>query len=291
MRGKRAQKNTYNLPVHPQWETQKEKSKEGLSWQAFLICLKFMAPAFNASTPIYSRTAIVLLSGGLDSATVLAIASSEGYAVTALSFSYGQRHGIELDFAKRLAREHARRHLIIRLDPQLFLDTALVGDKLEVPDYADSDAIPVTYVPGRNILFLAHALSLAESTGAEAIFLGINALDYSGYPDCRPEFIEAFSRMAGLGTKAGVEGRSPAIRAPLISWTKARIIKEGMRLGVDYGLTSSCYNPDGSGRPCGRCDSCHLRAKGFAEAGFEDPIIHRNSERQATIQSPRGPAL
>ncbi len=216
--------------------------------------------------------AIVLLSGGLDSTTVLYLMLEMGRRPLAVSFDYGQRHRIELEAAARIAAATNAAHIVLRLDPELFRGTALVGDAVAVPkDRAIDDQVPVTYVPARNILFLAHALALAESYGILNIFLGVNALDYSGYPDCRPEFIAAFETMAGLGMKTGQDGRPVRIHAPLIRMSKADIVREGLRLGIDYAQTISCYDPGENGRPCGRCDSCVLRAKGFAEAGAVDP--------------------
>lgn len=223
-----------------------------------------------------NKQAIVLLSGGLDSATVLAIAREEGYRVLALSFEYGQRHVIELQLARRLAAAAGVEHIVLKLDPALFGGTALVGEDFAVPEHRDiDDSIPVTYVPARNILFLSHALALAESRGFGSIFLGVNALDYSGYPDCRPEFLAAFEEMAALGMKAGVEGAAVKLHAPLVKLSKAQIIQRGHELDVDYASTSSCYQPDTEGRPCLRCDSCVLRERGFAEAGLEDPLLLR----------------
>jgi 7-cyano-7-deazaguanine synthase len=224
------------------------------------------------------QAAVVLLSGGLDSATVLAIARQEGFVPYALSFRYGQRHKIELDAAARVAEAlGAARHIVADIDLRQFGGSALTSD-IAVPHrdrIEDLDeGIPVTYVPARNTIFLSFALAWAETLGSDDIFIGVNALDYSGYPDCRPEYIEAFARMANLATKAGVEGRQNLrIHTPLIDLTKAQIIQVGRSLGVDYGLTHSCYDPHGSGRPCGSCDSCLLRAKGFAEAGLEDPLV------------------
>lgn len=219
--------------------------------------------------------AVVLLSGGLDSSTALYIAKSRGFDLYAMSFDYGQRHRIELERASRQAHNAAcKAHIVVRIDPVLFSGTALVGTDVAVPRGREIDSsIPVTYVPGRNILFLAHALSYAESRKIQDIFIGANALDYSGYPDCRPEFFDAFSKMAALGTKIGVTEGSPRIHAPLLEWSKAEIIREGLRLGVDYGATTSCYDPGPDGKPCGECDSCVLRAKGFREAGAADPLI------------------
>lgn len=221
--------------------------------------------------------AIVLLSGGLDSATVLRHARAEGFRLLALSFDYGQRHRIELERARQLAADAGAEHFTARLDAELFSDaTALVGNSIAVPeDRAIDESIPVTYVPARNILFLSHALALAESRGARDVFLGVNALDYSGYPDCRPDFLKAFAEMAGLGTRMGVEGDPVRFHAPLINLDKAGIVRRGLELGVDFGQTSSCYQPDHDGRPCLRCDSCVLRSKGFAAAGVPDPLLQR----------------
>ena len=222
--------------------------------------------------------AVVLLSGGLDSTTVLAIAQSEGFDVHALSFRYGQRHALEIEAAKRIARNAGvRNHRIVDIDLRAFGASALTAD-IPVPKDRDLAAggtseIPLTYVPARNTIFLSYALALAEVIEASSVFIGVNALDYSGYPDCRPEYIEAFEKMANLATRAGVEGRTRLdIRAPLISLTKAAIITLGTSLGVDYSLTTSCYDPAAGGEACGRCDACQLRLKGFSDAGMEDPI-------------------
>lgn len=229
------------------------------------------------------KRAVVLLSGGLDSATVLAIAKSEGYALYALSFSYGQRHAWELEAAKRVAASiGVAEHRTIAFDLRAFGGSALTAD-IAVPKGRTtqemSGSIPITYVPARNTVFLAFALAWAEVLGADDIFLGVNALDYSGYPDCRPEYIAAFEKMANLATKAGVEGHQALkIHTPLIALTKAEIILLGRELGVDYGLTSSCYDPSSVGAPCGECDSCLLRRKGFHENGIEDPL--QTSEAQ-----------
>jgi 7-cyano-7-deazaguanine synthase len=226
------------------------------------------------------RQAIVLLSGGLDSATALAIAREQGFRCNALSFSYGQRHSSELDAARRVgAALGAQRQVVVDIDLRRFGGSALTAD-IDVPKgrdlQAEGDEIPVTYVPARNTIFLSFALAFAETSGASDIFIGVNALDYSGYPDCRPEYIAAFQHMANLATKVGVEGTSPiAIRAPLIQMTKAEIITCGHALGIDYSLTVSCYEADGEGRACGRCDSCQLRARGFAEAGIADPTKYQ----------------
>jgi 7-cyano-7-deazaguanine synthase len=225
----------------------------------------------------HKKEAVVLLSGGLDSATVAAIAASEGFAVHALSFSYGQRHSFELDAARRVAKSlQVAEHRVATIDLRIFGGSALTDD-IDVPKGRNSaemgDGIPVTYVPARNTIFLSFALAWAEVLGSSDIFIGVNALDYSGYPDCRPEFIRAFEQMANLATKAGVEGRQDlTIHAPLMHLTKAGIIRKGMELGVDYSLTSSCYDPAPDGRPCGQCDSCFLRRKGFSENGIDDPL-------------------
>ncbi len=221
---------------------------------------------------------IVLLSGGLDSATVLAIAQSEGFTCHALSFRYGQRHAVELAAAQRVAGQlGAASHQIIEIDLRQFGGSSLTSD-LAVAKRASADEIggdiPQTYVPARNTIFLSFALALAEVSSAADIFIGVNALDYSGYPDCRPEYIAAFQRVANLATKAALEGRRLTIHAPLIHLTKAQIIRRGLDLGVDYALTSSCYDPDPAGRACGHCDACLLRLKGFAENGEQDPIAY-----------------
>jgi 7-cyano-7-deazaguanine synthase len=232
------------------------------------------------------KKAVVLLSGGLDSATVLAIAKSQSFDVYALSFSYGQRHLWELESAGQVASAiKVEDHKIISFDLRAFGGSALTSE-LSVPKGRDvgemSIGIPITYVPGRNTIFLSFALAWAEVLGASDIFMGVNALDYSGYPDCRPEFIESFERTANLATKAGVEGRQRLrIHAPLISMSKAEIIRKGLELGVDYSLTSSCYDPSSTGMPCGLCDSCLLRLKGFEENGLKDPIRNRDGEPQA----------
>ena len=223
--------------------------------------------------------AVVLLSGGLDSTTVLAIARAEGYELFALSFRYGQRHSVELQSAERIAASlGVKKHLILNVDLGQIGGSALT-DQIDVPknrlDLESSSDIPVTYVPARNTIFLSFALAWAEVLEADDIFMGVNALDYSGYPDCRPEYVEAFERMAALATKAGVEGRQHLrIRTPLIKMTKSEIIRTGLGLGVDYSLTHSCYDPPGEGLACGRCDSCLLRLKGFAEAGVMDPLAY-----------------
>ena len=216
---------------------------------------------------------ILLLSGGLDSATCLLLARNEGLEVHALSFDYGQRHAIELDCARELARRYgAASHKVARLDLAVPSASALTDATRGVPRHAlGDDPIPPTYVPARNTLFLAHALAWAEAIGARDLFLGANALDYSGYPDCRPEFLDAFERMANLGTKAGVEGARFRVRAPLLALSKAQIVSLARDLGLDFALTTSCYDPSPEGRPCGACDSCLLREKGFREAGIADP--------------------
>ena len=220
--------------------------------------------------------AVVLVSGGLDSAATLAIARADGRDCYALSFDYGQRHRIELDSAVRVARAlGAREHRVMRIDTAGIGGSALTDPTIAVPA-AGGEGIPVTYVPARNTVFLALALGWAEVLGAGEIYLGVNAVDYSGYPDCRPAFIEAFETLANLATKAGVEGQRLHIRAPLISLSKAEIIRRGVQLGVDFGLTSSCYQPDAGGRACGRCDSCHLRRDGFRSAGVEDPTQYQS---------------
>ena len=224
-----------------------------------------------------SKRAVVLLSGGLDSATVLAIARSEGYECYALSFSYGQRHIWELEAAERVADAlGAKEHKIATIDLRVFGGSALTAEidvpKGRAPDEM-SNGIPITYVPARNTIFLSFALAWAEVLGAQDVFIGVNALDYSGYPDCRPEYIEAYEKMANLATKAGVEGvQRLKIHTPLIALTKSQIIAKGIELGVDYALTSSCYDPSPAGRPCGQCDSCLLREKGFRENGMKDPL-------------------
>ena len=226
------------------------------------------------------RPAVVLLSGGLDSSTVLALAREQGFEPYALSFRYGQRHIHELAAAEAVARaQGAVKHVIAQIDLREFGGSALTAD-IDVPKGRSTDdmshGIPITYVPARNTVFLSFALAWAETLGASDIFIGVNALDYSGYPDCRPEYIAAYEAMANLATKAGVEGTQKLkIHTPLINLTKAQIVKEGLRLGVDYAETSSCYDPGDDGRPCGACDSCLLRAKGFAEAGVKDPLYVR----------------
>ena len=224
------------------------------------------------------KPAVVLLSGGVDSATTLAIAKEEGYHVFALSFRYGQRHEIEIDSAEQVAKSlGVSEHRVIEIDLRGFGGSALT-DTTEVPKNRGADemagGIPVTYVPARNTIFLSYALAWAEVIGAHDIFIGVNALDYSGYPDCRPEFIAQFEKLAQLATKAGVEGTRYQIHAPLNEMTKAQIISKGAKLGVQFSLTTSCYDPAPDGKSCGECDSCLLRAKGFREAGIEDPTYY-----------------
>jgi 7-cyano-7-deazaguanine synthase len=227
-----------------------------------------------------AKKAVVLLSGGLDSATVLAIAKQQGYEPYALSFSYGQRHAVELDAAARVAESiGVAKHQVITIDLRAFGGSALTSD-IAVPKGRDasemSHDIPITYVPARNTIFLSFALAWAEVLGSSDIFIGVNALDYSGYPDCRPEFIDAFQKLANLATKAGVEGTQfLRIHTPLLTLTKAQIIQRGISLGVDYSLTSSCYDPSPTGAPCGQCDSCQIRQKGFRENGLADPLLDR----------------
>lgn len=217
------------------------------------------------------KRAVILLSGGLDSATVVAMAKAEGYDCYTMSFDYGQRHRAELDAAARVARDlGAVEHKVIGLNLNGIGGSALTDSSIDVPE-APSEGIPVTYVPARNTVFLSLALGWAEVLNARDIFIGVNAVDYSGYPDCRPEFVEAFERMANLATKAGVEGNGFRIQAPLQNLSKAQIVQAGMARGVDYSLTVSCYQADDEGRACGKCDSCRLRADGFAAAGVQDP--------------------
>jgi 7-cyano-7-deazaguanine synthase len=219
--------------------------------------------------------AVILLSGGLDSATTLAIARQQGFEPCALTFHYGQRHQREVDAARRIVAHYGvRRHTVVDINLRVFGGSALTSD-LAVPkreaEEPIGEEIPITYVPARNTIFLAFALAWAEVLPAQHIFIGVNALDYSGYPDCRPEYIEAFQHMARLATKAGVEGHGVSIHAPLLHWTKSQIIEAGLQLGVDYSLTTSCYDPDAKGNACGRCDACRLRERGFAELGLTDP--------------------
>ena len=223
---------------------------------------------------------VVLLSGGLDSSTALAIAVNEGYEAYALSFRYGQRHKVELDAARRIAKSfNAKEHIIVDIDLRQFGGSALTDD-IDVPKDRSEDqmgtGIPVTYVPARNTIFLSYALAWAEVLDCRHIHLGVNVLDYSGYPDCRPKYIEAFEKMANLATKASVEGKDKlSIHTPLINLTKAEIIQKGIQFNVDYSLTSSCYDPSPEGEPCYQCDSCQLRVKGFSEVGMDDPLIKK----------------
>lgn len=222
------------------------------------------------------KPAVILLSGGIDSSTALAIAAAEGYEAHALSFQYGQRHQMETEAARRVARSlGAKEHRIAKIDLRVFGGSALTGDAAVPKRRAEAEiarGIPVTYVPARNTIFLAYALAWAEVIPASDIFIGVNAIDYSGYPDCRPRFIEAFEKLANLATKAGVEGRRFKIHTPLLSLTKAEIIRKAVELGVDLSLTHSCYDPTPEGLACGECDSCLLRLKGFREVGLQDPI-------------------
>jgi len=220
--------------------------------------------------------AVVLLSGGLDSATVLAMARNEGRACYALSFAYGQRHGIELDAARRVAASiGVDEHVVFPMDLRLFGGSALTGD-IDVPkDVAGAPGIPVTYVPARNTIFLSLALGYAEAREAQEIWIGVNAIDFSGYPDCRPEFLAAFQRVIETGTKSGVEHGEPRLIAPLVTMSKAEIIRRGVELGIDYSMTHSCYDPDARGLACGHCDSCILRKRGFEEAGVGDPTRYQ----------------
>lgn len=226
---------------------------------------------------VAARRAVVLLSGGLDSATALAICQAAGYEACAISFRYGQRHAVELAAAAAIARDRrVARHIVVDIDLRPFGGSALTANDIPVPKHGDvteiGDGIPVTYVPARNTIFLSLALGWAETLDTGDLFVGVNAVDYSGYPDCRPEYIAAFEAMARLATRASVMGERPVnIHAPLIHWTKAEIIHRGVELGVDYSLTTSCYDPDAEGRACGRCDSCLLRRRGFADAGVADP--------------------
>ena len=219
--------------------------------------------------------AVVLLSGGLDSATTLALARDDGLSCYALTFDYGQRHRVELEAAKRVAQSlGAAAHRVVKLDLSWMGGSALTDPSIAIPT-APTEGIPVTYVPARNTVFLAIALGWAETLGARDIYLGANAVDYSGYPDCRPEYMRVFEQLANLGTRAGVEGERFRVHAPLMHLRKAEIIRAGMRLSVDYGLTVSCYDPDESGRACGACDACRFRAQGFAAAGVPDPTRYR----------------
>ena len=219
------------------------------------------------------KTAIVLLSGGLDSMVCAGLARDSGFAVTALTVDYGQRHRVELTSARAIAADLAERHIVVPLDLTAFGGSALTSE-IDVPKDGVGPGIPVTYVPARNTIFLSLALGLAEASGARDIFIGVNALDYSGYPDCRPEFIAEFEKLANLATKAGVEGDRFTIHAPLLHLTKADIAREAQRLGLDAALSHSCYDPQPDGTHCGECDACRLRSKGFAEAGLADPTAY-----------------
>jgi len=219
------------------------------------------------------RTAVVLLSGGLDSMVCAALAREAGYSVVALTVDYGQRHRVELEAAKAIAARLADKHIVLPLDLRAFGGSALTSD-IAVPKDGVGEGIPITYVPARNTIFLSLALGLAEASGAHDIFIGVNALDYSGYPDCRPAFVAEFEKLANLATKAGVEGERITIRTPLLDMSKADIAREAARLGLDAGLSHSCYDPAPDGGACGECDACRLRAKGFAEAGIADPTIY-----------------
>jgi 7-cyano-7-deazaguanine synthase len=246
-----------------------------------------MKPQHAYLNAMARKQAVLLLSGGLDSTTLLALATSEGYDVHALSFTYGQRHATELDVAKKVAsRYRVVQHKIVEIDLRAFGGSALTAD-IPVPKDRDlrydDPRIPITYVPARNTIFLSYALAFAEVVGAGEIFIGVNALDYSGYPDCRPEFIAAFERIANLATRAGVEAKGdPAIRirTPLINMSKREIIELGLKLGVDYSITTSCYDPGTNGEACGRCDACQLRLRGFSEAGANDPAAYAASTTQ-----------
>lgn len=230
-----------------------------------------------------TKNAVILLSGGLDSATCMAIAAEQGFVLHALSFDYGQRHRVELEAAQRVAQKFgAASHRTAHIDMNLFGGSALTDSAIAVPKDRSSQelagGIPITYVPARNTVFLSYALGLAEVLGALDIFIGVNALDYSGYPDCRPEFVDAYQQMANLATKAATQdGQKLTIHAPLIHLTKAQIIAKGTALGVNYGLTISCYDPDEQGRACGHCDSCQLRQRGFAQAGINDPTPYMSA--------------
>jgi len=219
------------------------------------------------------KSAVVLLSGGLDSMVCAGLAREAGYSVIALTIDYGQRHRVELDAARTIAGALADRHIVLPLDLRAFGGSALTSD-IEVPKEGVGEGIPVTYVPARNTIFLSLALGLAEASGARDLFIGVNAFDYSGYPDCRPEFITQFEHLAKVATKAGIEGERFTLHAPLQNMTKADIAREAERLGLDAALTHSCYDPLADGRACGQCDACRLRAKGFADAGIKDPTVY-----------------
>lgn len=221
------------------------------------------------------KRAVILLSGGLDSVTALAIAKQQGFECYTLSFNYGQRHDVELQAAEKLSQLFgAVEHKVINIDLRAIGGSALTDNEIDVPE-EHQEGIPITYVPARNTVFLSIALGWAEVLSAQAIFVGVNAVDYSGYPDCRPEFIAAFEQLANLATKAGVEGQKLMVHAPLIKMTKAEIIQQGIKLGVDYSQTISCYQADKEGRACGRCDSCHFRQQGFEQAGIADPTRYQ----------------
>jgi 7-cyano-7-deazaguanine synthase len=252
--------------------------------------------------PSDAAPAVVLLSGGLDSTTCLALATREGFAVHALSFRYGQRHQHEVEAARRIARRWGvARHVVVDIDLRVFGGSALTDDHLAVPKdrplepAGEAGAVPVTYVPARNTIFLSYALALAETTGARDVFLGVNALDYSGYPDCRPAYVDAFARMANLATRAGVEAAALGeaalrIRTPLLHLTKAEIVRLGLSLGVEYAETTSCYDPASDGAACGHWDACQLRLRGFAEAGAEDPAAYADRPPVAERVGAAGPA-
>jgi 7-cyano-7-deazaguanine synthase len=231
--------------------------------------------SISESVPTPKPRAVVLLSGGLDSATCLAWAQTR-YECFAISFSYGQRHSSELDAALQLARQAGVQHRVIDIDLRCLGGSALTDDSIDVPEQESEGGIPVTYVPARNTIFLSYALAAAEVTQSTAIVIGVNAVDYSGYPDCRPEYIDAFAKMAALATKAGVEGHPLTIETPLLHLSKAKIIQLGLAHGVDYSQTISCYQADTQGRACGRCDSCRLRHQGFIDAGVADPTRYQS---------------
>jgi 7-cyano-7-deazaguanine synthase len=249
-------------------------------------------PVTFRSRSVPDRPAVLLLSGGLDSTTLLALASAEGYAIHALTFRYGQRHAHEVAAARRVAQRFAvRQHVVADIDLRMFGGSALTTDVPVPKDRSPSDlgsGVPITYVPARNTIFLSFALAWAEVLGAREIFIGVNALDYSGYPDCRPEYIRAYERMANLATRAAVEGHvAMAIRTPLMELTKREIIQLGQRLGVDYALTTSCYDPTPDGAACGRCDACQLRLRGFHEAGTSDPARYSAADEESVGQPAR----
>jgi len=234
-----------------------------------------------------STSAVVLLSGGLDSMVCAGLAREAGYEVIALTVDYGQRHRIELEAAAAIAARLAARHVVLKLDLRAFGGSALTDD-IAVPKDGGGEGIPVTYVPARNTVLLALALAHAEVTGSDAIFAGVNAVDYSGYPDCRPEFLDAFERLANLATRRAVEGAPISIEAPIVSMRKAQIVRTGFELGVDFSLTVSCYNADAEGRACGRCDACRFRSQGFVEAGIEDPTRYQPGAPRRSEGTVRG---